>query len=203
MSARPVAALPPEPTLESWVRPAVRGDVAASRRLFDGLLPVFLRVGVRLLGRHSSELDDFVQDAALRFFQGLPAYRGDSGLRWFAYRVATFTATDWIRNRTAAKRAAAHEDDVLVAVSASGPSDPARRRDHLDVVAALARSLNEDQLETLVLRAVFGFRIADIAEQMSVPVDTVRSRLRVAKQRIRREAERDPSLHGLLRGTSP
>jgi RNA polymerase sigma-70 factor (ECF subfamily) len=50
------------------------------------------------------------------------------------------------------------------------------------------------QGETLALRVVLGSSIKEIAEATQVPVNTVRSRLRLAKEALRKRIEEDPTL---------
>jgi RNA polymerase sigma-70 factor (ECF subfamily) len=74
-----------------------------------------------------------------------------------------------------------------------------RRRRHLrDLLAELP----EAQSETLAMRAVLGHSIDEIAEALDVPINTVRSRLRLAKAALRERIETDPSLGELLEETS-
>ena len=93
-----------EQELRAWASRAMQGDRKASRRLFDEVVPIFVRTGQRTVGPRGSELEDFVQDASIRFFSSLPRFRGQSQLRWYAYRIASLTAADWIRSKSARKR---------------------------------------------------------------------------------------------------
>jgi DNA-directed RNA polymerase specialized sigma24 family protein len=52
------------------------------------------------------------------------------------------------------------------------------------------------------MRAVLGHSIDEIAEALDVPINTVRSRLRLAKAALRERIETDPSLGELLEESS-
>jgi RNA polymerase sigma-70 factor (ECF subfamily) len=57
-------------------------------------------------------------------------------------------------------------------------------------VHALLAQLGEDLRVTLLLREVVGFSYVEIAEQLGVPIGTVRSRLSAAREQFRRLWER-------------
>ena len=62
------------------------------------------------------------------------------------------------------------------------------------MVRALLDDLPEEQSEALALRFMLGWSLLEIAEASGAPVNTVRSRLRLAKEALRRRVEADPAL---------
>jgi RNA polymerase sigma-70 factor (ECF subfamily) len=56
----------------------------------------------------------------------------------------------------------------------------------------LLEELPENQAETLALRVVLGYSLADVSAATGAPINTVRSRLRLAKEALRRRIEADP-----------
>ena len=62
--------------------------------------------------------------------------------------------------------------------------------------AALARigaaAPHAPSAEALTMRIVLGFSLAEVAEASDVPINTVRSRIRLAKEAMRRHIEADP-----------
>ena len=67
---------------------------------------------------------------------------------------------------------------------------------------ALLRTLLDElpdvQAETLALRIVLGHSLAEVAEATDAPVNTVRSRLRLATEALRKRIEEDPLLSHTL-----
>jgi DNA-directed RNA polymerase specialized sigma24 family protein len=72
----------------------------------------------------------------------------------------------------------------------------ARRRHAL--LHGLLDSLPEAQAETLALRIVLGFSLEETAAPTAVPLNTVRSRVRLAREALRARIEADPALLELL-----
>jgi DNA-directed RNA polymerase specialized sigma24 family protein len=61
-------------------------------------------------------------------------------------------------------------------------------------VRALLDDLPEEQAEALALRFMLGWSLIEISEASGAPVNTVRSRLRLAKEALRRRVEADAAL---------
>jgi RNA polymerase sigma-70 factor (ECF subfamily) len=58
----------------------------------------------------------------------------------------------------------------------------------------LLDDLPEEQAEALALRFMVGWSLAELAEATGAPLNTVRSRLRLGKEALRRRIEGDPAL---------
>lgn len=177
---------------EELARQAVRGDTAATTRLLRLLAPEMLRVARGVMGPYSADVDDALQQSLVALVQALPAFRGDCSPQGYACRI-TFRTALALRQRAnlaRARREQAHEPDELVA-DTGAPGESARR-------TALLRSLLEtipgDQAEALALRTMLGWSLDEIAQASGVPLNTVRSRLRLAKEALRARIEADPRL---------
>ena len=58
----------------------------------------------------------------------------------------------------------------------------------------LLDDLPPEQAEALALRTMLGWSLEEIARASAAPVNTVRSRLRLAKESLRRKIEASPGL---------
>ncbi|MGH9178023.1 MAG: RNA polymerase sigma factor [Acidimicrobiales bacterium] len=131
----------------------------------------------RMLG---SEADaaDAAQDALIAIARGLAAGRfdGRSAFGTWAYRVTANACLDELRRR--GRRPEPVGDDHLERTAGAdlvpGPAGAVAER--LDVEAALAR-LPLEFRTAVVLRDLCGLDYAEIAEVLSIPPGTVRSRI--------------------------
>ena len=181
-------------------RAACAGDEAALERLLRALAPDILRVIRSVLGPECPDLEDLVQECLLGFMRSLGQFRYESS-------VSTFALTIAFRHALAAKR---RQRDVVRWIDAfrrmqeplnTNAATPARDLEidrQRAVVAELLRTIPTAQAETLGLRAVVGLSIEEIAQATAVPPNTVRSRLRLAKESLRRSIEADPDLREFL-----
>jgi RNA polymerase sigma-70 factor, ECF subfamily len=154
-----------------------RGDEAAFRELHRRYRARAVYLATQLL-RDRDEAEDVVQEAFLRAFRSIRKFRGEASFYSWLYRIVV----NLCRGRS--RRAAAHP---------TVPLDETRAADHpgdwgatrLYVEALLGR-LSEGLRVTLLLREMAGLSYAEIAEELEMPVGTVRSRLSAAREQLRR-----------------
>ncbi len=135
----------------------------------------------RILGS-DADADDATQEGLIAIARALAAGRfdGRASFATWAYRVTTNACLDELRRR--GRRAEAVTDEQLErsmsgpgGAGASGGPDAAVA-DRVDVEAALAR-LPLEFRAAVVLRDLCGLDYAEIAEVLSIPAGTVRSRI--------------------------
>lgn len=186
-------------SLDGEIRAALDGDAAATRRLCVELAPVILKTLRHVLGPSHPDLEDLLQDTLVGVLDGLATFRNESSIRHFARRVATLRALENIRSsRRRNKNLKILTVDALGQEAQPGPGTAfvARRREHL--LNELLSSLSETLAQTLVLQAIVGHSLAETAEILGVPVNTVRGRLQTAKQVLREKILVHPELSELL-----
>jgi RNA polymerase sigma-70 factor (ECF subfamily) len=175
------------------VRGAAAHDPRAVERLFTNLLPR-VRNLVRYLVRGDRDVDDLSQDALVAVLRGLSSYRADGGFYAWADRVVARSVFAALKRRTQNSLSQLDKVQLDQLDSAEGTPDTdfmLRRQ-----LAALLDQLPLEQRTTLVLRYVLGFSTKEIAREWDVPEETVRSRLRLAKSRLRRMLETDTEIAG-------
>jgi RNA polymerase sigma-70 factor (ECF subfamily) len=189
-SARTGTKKVPGDELRAIAEQATAGDVAATRTLLSALTPHMLRVVRRVLGPQHPELQDCLQEAALGFVRSLPAFEWHCGVTHFACRVAARTAMAVRRKLRADKRLGAEQlvDGVEPDCLPTFELDPERlltNRRAAQFVRDLIAELPEPQAEALLMHVVLGYTVPEVAAICSIPCETVRSRVRVAKQVLR------------------
>jgi RNA polymerase sigma-70 factor (ECF subfamily) len=186
------------PAAETLVDRAVRGDTAATGQLLKQLAPSMIRAARSLLGATHADVDDVVQQSLIGLVQSLPAFRGECSVAHFASRIVTRTALAAGRRNTV--RADRRDDEVDPDAFAVDPSQARQveAEERRQMVRALIEKLPEEQAETLALRVVLGFSLEEVAEATGVPLNTVRSRVRLAKTALKKRIEADPRLTAAL-----
>ncbi len=174
---------------------AATGDTTATGQLLKALAPSMIRAAQQLLGGTHADLDDVVQQSLIGLVQALPAFRGECSVHHFASRIVARTAV--ATRRRGHLRMERQDDSIDVDTLERTPDsstdrvDAERRR---DLVRSLMSTLPEEQAETLALRIVLGFSLEEVASTTGVPLNTVRSRVRLAKTALKRRIEADPQL---------
>jgi RNA polymerase sigma-70 factor (ECF subfamily) len=181
---RIVSSRPAEPfRVDPRVQAAAGGDPSATKELLLELLPR-IRNLVRYLVRGDREVDDIAQDAMVAVLSDLSAYRGEGRLEaWVDRIVARLTIAHLRKQRAESKR----EEDFrseLTLVNRNPQVDEYLHRRH---AVALLDELPLEQRHTLVLHHVLDMTVPEVAAELGLPMETVRSRLRLAKARLRKD----------------
>ena len=172
------------------------------RRAFEALARRHLPSMRRFLALRlpdAGEAAEAEQEVLVRMFRSLAAYRGDSGLRTWIFRLCSTAAADLVRNR-------ARDRSRLRRYASSLPDMDPRPEDEPDFDLELREkaretrkaleSLGEPDASLLYLRDAEGFSVEELSSVFGLREGTVKSRLSRARGRLRGllegEGERNP-----------
>ncbi|MGQ0654667.1 MAG: RNA polymerase sigma factor RpoE [Betaproteobacteria bacterium] len=176
---------------QQLVERAQRGD----KQAFELLVEKYQRKLARLLARFirdPAEVEDVTQEAFIKAYRALPAFRGDSAFYTWLYRIGINTAKNYLM---AMGRRAPTSTEVE-AEEAEGFEEGEQLRDINTPESVLlsneiARTVNStieklpEELRTAIqLREIEGMSYEDIAKVMDCPIGTVRSRIFRAREAI-------------------
>ncbi len=165
----------------SQVRAAVSGDRTATEQVLRMLVPR-VRNLVRYLIRGDRDVDDIAQEALIAIARGLPGFRGEGTVEAWSDRIVARATFAHLRKQRADVGLAAYSS----ALSAVPDMDEARgcyatRRQ----LAGYLDQLPVEQRHALVLHHVMGMSVPEIASELALSAETVRSRLRLGKKKLR------------------
>jgi RNA polymerase sigma-70 factor (ECF subfamily) len=177
-----------------------RGDAQALSTFLSAIVPQLLRVVRSVLGPEHADLEDVAYEAAYAVVEGLPRFRGEGTVLHFACRVTVLSAMNVRRRDAAQKRALlrAPTDLDQLELDAPNPEENAHAAALAPIVRELLATLPDALAEALALHVVLGYTVAEIAQTASLPVETVRSRLRLAKQALRKRVLNNPRLREVV-----
>ena len=170
---------------------AQRGD----KQAFELLVEKYQRKLARLLSRFirdPAEVEDVTQEAFIKAYRALPAFRGDSAFYTWLYRIGINTAKNYLM---AMGRRAPTSTEVE-AEEAEGFEEGEQLRDintpeSLLLSNEIAKTVNAtieglpEELRTAIqMREIEGMSYEDIAKAMDCPIGTVRSRIFRAREAI-------------------
>lgn len=197
----------PDPSTERPVDPlarllegAIAGDPSQVRELLRALSPEVARVARAILGSTSPVLDDAVQDSLLRIVHALPGFRRDCSARRFANRITARTALLARRRTNTTIRRETEAADNSDTHQVATPHDRSLLQRQQLLLDRLLDELPQAQAEALALRFVLGYSLEETATSLQAPMNTVRSRIRLAKESLRQRIAADPTLAELFRG---
>lgn len=181
------------------VRMAVAGEPEAVRKLLARLAPEFRRVCRAVFGSNSSDVEDSLQEGLVAFVRALPNFRFESPIRHYALRIALRSA---LKARRRSREHYQHLDPLATLAEATGrqplPSEEAAAAGRRAALRALLDRLPEEQAEALTLYVVLGCSLDETATLVGVSPNTVKTRIRLGKNSLRRTISRNPALRSLL-----
>lgn len=158
----------------------VAGDRIAARELYDAHAPRVYRLVYRLTG--DGELaQEFTQETFIRAFSHLDGFRGDSALSSWLHRIAVSVTMNGMRK---VKRFREREADLEDA-AAIGTTVPDAEPDLKAQLAKAIDDLPEIYRTTLIMHDVEGYTHTEIAAVLGVAEGTCKSRLAVARAKLR------------------
>ena len=137
----------------------------------------------RMLG-HGPHVEDLAQETFVRAYRAFPDFDVDGSAKpstWLL-TIATRLALDARKKKKLDETAL---DDTTDASSGSTPEIALERRELGRAIAEAAAALPDDQRAALVLAELHGLSIAEIAEALSVPENTAKTRLFRAREKMR------------------
>jgi RNA polymerase sigma factor (sigma-70 family) len=119
----------------------------------------------------------------------------------YAVRI-TFRTTHGFRRRLRllADRYLPTDDRELNDARAPLPADAAVMSERSEALRRIITKLPAAQAEALLLHVALEYPIAEVAAINGVSVDTIKTRLKLAKDSLRRRIERDRALRSILGG---
>jgi RNA polymerase sigma-70 factor, ECF subfamily len=179
---------PPIPSESDLIERARRRDETAFGGLVEAYTPVLYRI-VRRMVTDTLEAESIVQETFWRFWNVLPKYNADRPLLPYLATIASNLARD--RNRRERRIVEADADTVL-ATSGSTEMELEEKADRdkiLQVLAEAIDSLPFAYRAVISLRYDADMKYEDIGAILSLPLNTVRTHLRRAKQILRKKIE--------------
>jgi RNA polymerase sigma-70 factor (ECF subfamily) len=178
-SDSPVASSAETSEEEQWILRARAGEEAAFAWLLARYRPRVVRLAAHVL-RRPAEAEDVAQEAFIRAFRKIRAFRGEGRFYTWLYHIVLRVCLD--RQRTARWHKEVSDPSQDRPAPVTSPTEAVDMR---LLVARLLDNLSPPMRAALVLRELEGLEYEEIAEALEIPVGTVRSRLNAARAQFR------------------
>ena len=169
-------------------------------------LDVLYRVARRMTGE-SADAEDLVQETLLKALRGWGGFRPGSNARAWLLTILRNAFINGYRRRRREPVTmdidAADRHSIIHDVAESDPEGEFFTRLVDETVLKAIDALPEEFREALVLSDLEGLAYAEVAEVLSVPVGTVKSRLFRARRQLQRVLHDHAVEQGYLKGGAP
>jgi RNA polymerase sigma-70 factor, ECF subfamily len=174
---------------QELVRRAQAGEPAALRELIASQQTYVYSI-CRGIMRNEADAADMTQDAFVRVLRSLHTFRGETKFTTWLYRLATNVCLDELRRRGAPTLTLDAGDEDSPSIEPADPDpwvQPERWASAAEDAAELQKALGKLTTPQRLALTLFYFedlRYEDIAQVMDVPLNTVKSHIRRAKERL-------------------
>jgi RNA polymerase sigma-70 factor (ECF subfamily) len=163
---------------------ASRGDMEAFEHIYKAVSGFVFNVALRITNS-SHDAEEVTQDVFMKVYKSLPAFEFRSSLRTWIYRITVNTA---INSRKRISKEMDRRSDYDTAIKTQPAPETADARvnqtDQERAVASLLSVLNPEQRACVVLREIEGLSYQQISEALKININTVRSRLKRAREAL-------------------
>lgn len=180
------------------VAKAQAGDLQAFRELVSKYQTRAQAVALGIVGNHH-DAEDLIQEAFLKAFRNLHAFRGQSGFYTWLYRIVFNLAIDLGRRKYRKSEVQARDEQVFdggqrhSSVDASsymsrssGPDEEFERAEIRRRIDSAISQLSPDHRAVILMREVDGLSYEEISDALKCSKGTVMSRLHHARRKLQR-----------------
>jgi RNA polymerase sigma-70 factor (ECF subfamily) len=160
-------------------------DAEALAALYDRHSRAAFSLAYRMMGDRQAA-EDLAQDAFLKIWRGAGSYRAERGsVRTWILSIVHNRGIDQLRSQASRRRT---QDKVEATAPRSQPSEAFAetwRNSQRDQVREALNTLPPEQLKILELAYFSGYTHVEISELLSLPLGTVKGRMRLGLKKVR------------------
>lgn len=168
---------------------AQKGDRAAFAALVRAHQNEVYTLARRLVG-DPHLASDVTQETLIRAWRALPRFRGDAQLSTWLHRITVNTA--WTQKKRAKRHAGPSVDEFTELPAQLGADQPEMAGEILELRGRLRMALDrlpDGQRQVVIMKDVYGWSHAEIAESMDISVTAAKVRLHRARARLAKDLE--------------
>lgn len=172
------------------IQAVLDGDVNAYEALVKEYEKNVYNLALRMTG-NSEDAADMAQEAFIKAYNSLTAFRGDSKFSVWLYRIVSNVCLDFLRSRSRKQTVSlstenddGEEVELDIADETHSPEQLLDRSLTRDAVRRGLATLPPDHREILLLREIQGLSYEEIADVLGLEAGTVKSRIFRARKKL-------------------
>jgi len=163
---------------------AAEGDMGAFEEIYRKASGYVYTIALRMT-RNAEDAEEVTQDVFLNVYRNLKKFRFKASIKTWMYRITVNRAINLI-NRRSRKRGKTVPYEEYMNVDNEPPQQTAtiENKEKEDLVGSMLDILPPEQRACIVLREIGGLNYREIAEARGINLNTVRSRLKRAREKL-------------------
>jgi len=166
------------------IHKAASGDIQAFAEIYKGASSFVYNVALRT-ARNREDAQEITQEVFLKVFNSLRDFRFQSSFKTWLYRITVNTTLNVLK-KTAYDRRRQFEYHENISAELPGQAEEAEtsleQREHKVQVDKMLETLNPEYRVCIILREIQGLSYEEIAQTLKTNINTVRSRLKRARE---------------------
>ncbi|MBM4128996.1 MAG: sigma-70 family RNA polymerase sigma factor [Nitrospira sp.] len=163
---------------------ASEGDADAFELIYKTYSKAVLNVAFRMVD-NMADAEEVTQQVFLTIYQKLDKFQFQSSMKTWIYRIAVNTAINYGRGVSKERDRTVEYREGFHSQSSVGEMEMfIKREDRAEMINSFLRVLTPDQRACIVLRSIEGMSYQKIAETLKININTVRSRLKRAREQL-------------------
>ena len=177
---------------QSIIHQAANGDINSFKVIYDVMKDYVYTVAYRITSSRE-DAEEVTQDVFVNIYKNLRKFKFQSSLKTWVYRIATNTAINRAKkNLRGSGREVALDENIPLQSFGETLTEQARKENNEELVKKFLDQLNPDQRACIMLRDSEGLSYEEIAETLKININTVRSRLKRAREKLLQATGKEP-----------
>ncbi|OGW96989.1 MAG: hypothetical protein A2Y04_01310 [Omnitrophica WOR_2 bacterium GWC2_45_7] len=167
---------------KSIIEDAAQGDIGAFEQIYKTTRSYVYNIAFRMMG-HKEDAEEVTQEVFIKVHSNLKRFRFDSSLTTWIYRIAVNTALNKGRQKKRFWEKHLNLEDHIREASISNPSENMQgKEDSEEQIRQMLETLSPKLKACVILKDIEGLRYQEIADTLNININTVRTRLKRARE---------------------
>ncbi len=184
----------PRETIEK----AAKGDIKAFKLIYDQTSSYVYTISMKVT-HNIEDAEEVTQDVFVSLYNNLGKFEFRSSFKTWLYRITLNRAINKIKKRKRHKKNTVEYESQKHDIFAAKDMDSKDNKEHNEkIVKELLEVLPPDQRACVVLRNIQGLSYKEISETLRIKLNTVRTRLKRARERLVKHVKSKEKSYDLL-----
>ena len=164
------------------INQAIAGDESAFELIFKAYFRFVSNVSYRIVDK-KQEAEEVCQEVFIKIYKKINTFKQQSSLKTWIYRITINCALKYAQKKTKENNGlVSFDDENSVASPIKNVREKIDNQVNEKLVEKLLNYLNVEQRICIVLRSIEGLSYKEIAAVLKIPINTVRSRIKRARE---------------------
>ena len=179
---------------EEILAKASAGDLESFAALYKTTAGLVYNVALRIVNNRE-DAQEVTQEVFLIIYHKLKSFRFESSFKTWVYRITANYAINFAK-RESKNKTVEYDDNLMTETNDNDIQSEIDQEHKKKMIEELLSAINPEQRACVILRNLEGLSYQQIAETLQIKVNTVRSRLKRAREKLLLAGKK--AVHGYL-----